>query len=143
MRMPGESGPRRRSAPRFANDSKTVRCDRSGAQALSLTDPTLTRILRLVVASATRARFMPTISQFYGIVIRMFYDDHAPPHFHAQYGDAKAIVDITRLEILQGELPRRARQLVLDWAELHQSELQRNWDLCAQHNPPDAIPPLR
>jgi hypothetical protein len=86
---------------------------------------------------------MPTISQFYGILIRMFYDDHAPPHFHAQYGDAKAIVDIARLEVIEGELPRRARQLVLDWAELHQAELLRNWDLCLRHEAPVAIAPLR
>jgi len=52
---------------------------------------------------------MPTISQFYGILIRMFYDDHAPPHLHAQYGDAKAVIDIAQLEIIEGELPRRAR----------------------------------
>lgn len=86
---------------------------------------------------------MPTISQFYGILIRRFYDDHAPPHFHAQYGDAKALIDIARLEIIEGELPRRARQLVLDWAELHPAELLRNWDLCVGHEAPHAIEPLR
>ncbi len=86
---------------------------------------------------------MPTISKFYGILIRMFYDDHAPPHFHAQYGEHKAIVDIQRLELMEGDLPRRARELVLDWAELHQADLLVNWGLCERHLPPHAIAPLQ
>jgi hypothetical protein len=64
--------------------------------------------------------FMPTISTFYGILIRMFFNDHAPPHFHVQYAEYKATVDIQLLSITSGELPRRAQELVLDWAELHQ-----------------------
>ena len=60
---------------------------------------------------------MPTISMFYGIVIRMFFDEHAPPHFHAQYGEFKASIDIRSLSLIEGELPRRALVLVLDWAE--------------------------
>jgi hypothetical protein len=51
---------------------------------------------------------MPTISVFYGILIRMFFNDHAPPHFHARYGEFEATVDIHTLEALEGELPRRA-----------------------------------
>ena len=66
---------------------------------------------------------MPTISIFYGILIQMFWDEHAPPHFHATYGEFKASVDIRGLCISEGSLPRRAAQLVLDWAELHQAEL--------------------
>jgi len=65
-------------------------------------------------------RVMPTISIFYGIVIRMFFDDHGLPHFHAQYGEYKATVDIVSLSLAEGRLPRRALELVLDWAELHQ-----------------------
>ncbi len=85
---------------------------------------------------------MPTISQFYGILIRMFFSEHAPPHFHASYGDSQATIDITALRILQGSLPRRAQELVLDWAELHQGELLENWRLCAEKQPPKKIDPL-
>ena len=51
---------------------------------------------------------MPTISLFYGIAIQMFWQDHAPPHFHALYGEAEVLIDIRTLEILEGSLPRRA-----------------------------------
>lgn len=86
---------------------------------------------------------MPTISVFYGIIIRMFYDDHAPPHFHAEYGEFKATVDIQSLQVLDGRLPRRALELVLDWAELHQTELLADWNLCQQQQPPRKIEPLQ
>jgi hypothetical protein len=62
---------------------------------------------------------MPTISMFYGILIQMFWDEHAPPHFHATYGEFNATVNIRELCVSEGKLPRRASQLVLDWAELH------------------------
>jgi hypothetical protein len=86
---------------------------------------------------------MPTISIFYGILIQMFWDEHAPPHFHATYGEFKASVDIRRLRICDGALPRRAAQLVLDWAELHQAELLEDWDLCQAKQQPKPIDPLR
>lgn len=73
----------------------------------------------------------------------MFFDEHAPPHFHAHYGEFKAIVDITSLEVIKGNLPRRAQELVLDWTELHQVELLQNWDLCRQYQQPFPIQPLR
>lgn len=85
---------------------------------------------------------MPTISTFYGIIIRMFFADHAPPHFHAEYGEHKAVVDIRNLAISEGSLPRRASELVLDWAELHQAELLADWDLCREHKQPLKIDPL-
>lgn len=85
---------------------------------------------------------MPTISNFFGIVIRMFFDEHAPPHFHAQYGEFKAIIDIQKLTLMKGELPRRTLELVLDWAELHQTELLQNWELCEQKIQPHKIEPL-
>ncbi|MEO5363712.1 MAG: DUF4160 domain-containing protein [Magnetococcus sp. DMHC-8] len=86
---------------------------------------------------------MPKISLFYGIVIRMFFDEHVPPHFHAHYGHCQALIDINNLEVIKGDLPRRARELVLDWAELHQAELLRNWELCQQSCNPLPIDPLR
>jgi len=85
---------------------------------------------------------MPTISQFFGIVIRMFFNDHAPPHFHVQYNEFKAVVNIADLAVTEGKLPRRAQELVLDWAELHRAELLENWDLCRAKQQPKKIPPL-
>lgn len=85
---------------------------------------------------------MPTISMFYGMLIQMYWDDHAPPHFHAIYGDHQAIIDIRGLSISEGNLPRRATQLVLDWAELYQAELLENWVLCQKKQHPQPIPPL-
>lgn len=85
---------------------------------------------------------MPTISAFYGILIRMYFDDHAPPHFHAVYGEFEAVIDIRALSIIRGSLPRRALQLALDWAELHQAELAADWELCAAKQAPKLIEPL-
>lgn len=86
---------------------------------------------------------MPTISMFYGIIIQMFWDEHAPPHFHATYGEYKATIDIRALQINEGTLPRRAAQLVLDWSELHQAELLEDWDLCIKKQHPKEIAPLK
>jgi hypothetical protein len=86
---------------------------------------------------------MPTISTFYGILIRMFFNDHAPPHFHVQYAEFKATVEIKTLTIATGELLRRAQELVLDWAELHQQELLEDWRLCMEKQQPNAIAPLK
>ncbi len=86
---------------------------------------------------------MPTISVFYGIMIRMFFNEHAPPHFHVLYGEDQATIDIERLEVLEGAIPRRALELVLDWAELHRAELLENWRLCRAMQQPGRIEPLR
>ena len=85
---------------------------------------------------------MPTISIFYGLVIRMYFNDHAPPHFHVQYAEFKATVSIQTLTIATGKLPRRAQMLVLDWAELHQAELLEDWQLCMDKQQPRQIAPL-
>lgn len=86
---------------------------------------------------------MPTVSQFYGIIIQMFWDEHAPPHFHVTYGEYKATVNIKELYIIEGDLPRRATHLVLDWAELHQNELLEDWELCANNLHLKPIAPLK
>ena len=86
---------------------------------------------------------MPTISSFYGILIRMFFNDHAPPHFHAEYGEFKATIDIKTLSVLSGTLPRRALDLVLDWAYNHQVELLEDWNLCMSKQQPKYIEPLK
>lgn len=85
---------------------------------------------------------MPTISVFYGIVIRMFFRDHAPPHFHVEYSGHKAEISITTLEVIRGTLPRRSLALTLEWAALHRDELMRDWELCRQHQQPAPIEPL-
>ena len=85
---------------------------------------------------------MPIISRFFGIIIRMFFNEHAPPHFHAEYADHRAVVDIRTLKLIEGNLPRRALELVMDWAELHQEELMKDWDLCQSHQYPCEIAPL-
>jgi len=85
---------------------------------------------------------VPRISQFFGIVIVMFYDDHAPPHFHARYAEHEATVAIATLDLLEGYLPRRALGLVIEWATLHQRELMSDWDKARRGLPLDPIPPL-
>ncbi len=85
---------------------------------------------------------MPRISEFYGIVIAMFYDDHAPPHFHAYYGGHRAVIGIWPIEILRGWLPRRAQSLVFEWAAIHQADLARNWESARNKQPLVSIEPL-
>ncbi|HRN69506.1 MAG TPA: DUF4160 domain-containing protein [Promineifilum sp.] len=70
---------------------------------------------------------MPELSRFFGIIIRMYYDDHPPPHFHAIYGQYEIQVSIDPIVILNGQLPRRAISMVIEWAAIHQQELMDNW----------------
>jgi hypothetical protein len=72
----------------------------------------------------------------------MYYDDHNPPHFHAIYGDHEAQIAIDSLEILEGELPRRAGALVHEWAQLHQAELRQNWRRLVDHDELKRVDPL-
>ncbi|HWJ88001.1 MAG TPA: DUF4160 domain-containing protein [Pelagibacterium sp.] len=69
---------------------------------------------------------MPTISYFYGIVIQMFWNDHAPPHFHALYSEHEAVIAIETLDVIRGGLPRRAMALVLEWARDSRPALMEN-----------------
>jgi hypothetical protein len=85
---------------------------------------------------------MPRVSQFYGIAIYIYYQDHAPPHFHAIYGDDEAVFEIATGSIAAGHLPRRARQMVEDWLAGHRSELQHDWDLAVAGQPLLPVPPL-
>ncbi|MCC6864894.1 MAG: DUF4160 domain-containing protein [Ignavibacteria bacterium] len=70
---------------------------------------------------------MPEICRFYGIIIKMFFQDHSPAHFHAEYQDYEAIFDINSLKIINGNLPPRAKSMVLEWAGLHKEELKEDW----------------
>ena len=85
---------------------------------------------------------MPEISRFLGIVVAMFYREHAPPHFHARYRDLEIRVDIRTGEILTGGFPPRARRLVLEWLELHREELMEDWELAQDRKPLKPIDPL-
>ena|SRR2546423_11289075 len=72
---------------------------------------------------------MPRISAFYGILIYMYYQDHSPPHFHALYAEHEAIVDIVTGVVTTGALPRKATELVAEWAVAHRAELLANWNV--------------
>jgi hypothetical protein len=85
---------------------------------------------------------MPTISAFYGIIIRMYHRDHEPAHFHVFYQGNEAKIDIEKLQLIAGHLPRRALGLALDRGELHQNELRANWTLAQQRRPISHIKPL-
>ena len=85
---------------------------------------------------------MPTVSRFFGITIRMYFDDHAPPHFHAYYGNDAAKIQIETLQIDEGKLPRRALGLILEWAVEHRAELLENWYLAEAHGQLKQIAPL-
>ncbi len=85
---------------------------------------------------------MPEISRFFGIVIAMYYNDHAPPHFHAKYSEQRAAFSIPELQIIEGALPRRAILLVLEWAFLHRDELMDNWLRADRHEGLQTIKPL-
>jgi hypothetical protein len=85
---------------------------------------------------------MPEISRFFGIVIRMYFDDHNPPHFHAMYAGDEARVGIEPIAILEGALPNRAASMVFEWAALHQAELMRNWSRLHSAQPVEKIKPL-
>jgi hypothetical protein len=71
---------------------------------------------------------MPEIARFYGLIIKMFYKDHFPPHFHVEYGEFEGVFDIKTLEMFEGELPARAKLLAIEWAILHRKELEENWE---------------
>ena len=85
---------------------------------------------------------MPEISRFLGIVIAIYYNDHAPPHFHARYGELEIRVAIQSGEILSGNFPKRAQSLVLEWLDLHREELMEDWNLAEQRKPLRKIAPL-
>ena len=85
---------------------------------------------------------MPEISRFFGIVVRMYYADHPPAHFHVRYGRDKAIIAIDTLAVLGGQLPPRVLGLVTEWAARHRGELSENWNLARDHAPLKMIQPL-
>jgi len=85
---------------------------------------------------------MPVISRFYGIVITMYYNDHAPPHFHARHERDEVVVEIHG-GLVKGRMSKRALRFVLEWAEQHQDELLEDWNRARDRRPLEPIPPLR
>jgi len=85
---------------------------------------------------------MPQISSFLGIIIRMFYRDHNPPHFHAVYAEYEALIDINKVELISGSLPPRVLGLVIEWTVLHQAELNANWQSAKKQEQLKPIAPL-
>ena len=85
---------------------------------------------------------MPELCRFYGIVIRMYFADHGPPHFHAYYGGDEALVGIDTLAVLHGRLPPRAQGMVTEWASLNLAELHEAWERATRLENLGKIAPL-
>lgn len=85
---------------------------------------------------------MPEICRFYGIIIALFYNEHNPPHFHVKYGEFIAEIDIQTLSVLNGKLPKRAKAMVLEWADEHRAELMEDWFLAREMKQLKKIEPL-
>lgn len=86
---------------------------------------------------------MPEISRFYGMIIKMHFDDHLPPHFHAEYGEHEALINIHTLAVIAGKLPPKALGLIVEWASQHQEELQILWDKAKNMEALHKISPLK
>ncbi len=86
---------------------------------------------------------MPFISEFFGIKIYMYWDEHAPPHFHVEYTNLKALISIRDAVVLKGMLPSRQLKMVLAWCELHETELMKNWEIAETHGELHKIDPLK
>jgi hypothetical protein len=85
---------------------------------------------------------MPVISDFLGIVIYMYFNEHNPPHFHAKYNEFRAEILIESLSVREGKLPPRILGLVTEWAELHKEELMGNWNSLKKTGEYQRINPL-
>jgi hypothetical protein len=86
---------------------------------------------------------MVQLSWFYGIKVSMYYSEHMPPHFHVEYGDHTAEVDIPKIRVIQGRLPKKQLNLILAWTVLHQDELMDNWHRAFSKQEMFKIDPLR
>ncbi len=84
---------------------------------------------------------MPEISRFYGIIIKMFFNEHNPPHFHAEYQGFKVSISI-KDGIVEGKMPKRALKLIFEWLEIHKDELTENWKSIKETGDYNKIEPL-
>jgi hypothetical protein len=85
---------------------------------------------------------VPRISEFYGIVIGMYFADHPPPHFHARYSGDEATIVIATGDVLAGGIPARALRLVREWLAAHRPELEAHWERARDHDQPEPVAPL-
>jgi hypothetical protein len=85
---------------------------------------------------------MPQLSRFFGIVVYMYYRDHSPPHFHAEYNEFTAQISIQTFEVIEGKLPPRILGLIAEWASLHQTDLLEDWQLMKEGKKLKPIAPL-
>jgi hypothetical protein len=92
--------------------------------------------------SYAEATPVPEISRFLGIIIALYYKEHGIPHFHAKYGEQRAVFSIADLRLLEGALPLRVISLVLEWAFQHRPALMEDWELARAEKPLVKIPPL-
>jgi len=88
---------------------------------------------------------MPTISMFFGIIIRIYFapKEHNPPHIHAYYQDHVIVIKISDCETIEGNMPSRQLRLILAWIEIHRDDLLANWKLCQNGEKPFQIEPLK
>ncbi len=152
MHYPGR--PRRSTASRFeavspapsplgiADIEKRAARTEPGVEVLELYGPCPRGQRGTTGALATIGR-VPTISRFFGIVITMYYAEHGVPHFHAERGEHSAVIAITPVEPLAGNLPKRDLRLVLAWAQLHEEELASNWERARRSETLAWIKPLQ
>lgn len=85
---------------------------------------------------------MPEISRFYGVVIKMHFNEHNPPHFHAEYGEYEALININSMGIISGKLPARVLGMVVEWASINQSQLKQEWNKARNMESLSKIAPL-
>ena len=86
---------------------------------------------------------MPLVSEFFGIKIYMYWADHFPMHFHAEYGSLKAIISVEEAAVIKGVLPAKQLKLVLAWCEIHKDELISNWHSAQKNGQISKIDPLK
>lgn len=114
--------------------AENIRCNKLGSPvSLQVKGP---------AGMAAANKVMPVLSKFYGIVIRMVGGEPLHPQFHAFYGDFELVVTIWPLRVVQGEAPRRVRDMVMEWATAHQQELLSAWNRCRFGLAPQTISPL-
>jgi hypothetical protein len=129
----------------LASSREALTAQQSGEARRTRSSITRHRGFTLVTRSEHRAsehRRVPEVSRFYGIVIRMFWNDHEPPHFHAEYGEYQALIEIGTGAVRRGCVPKRALRLVQEWQVIHEAELLANWHRARSGSPIARIDPL-
>jgi len=105
------------------------------------TDPFYS-LLTNILTKENGDKNMPELSRFLGIVIYMYFNEHNPPHFHAEYNEYKASISIETLGLMEGKLPSKVMSLVVEWAQEHQDELLENWNNIQETGKYHKISPL-